>query len=44
MVYIMIGREFNNFMKRMKWMGLLTAAALPLFSGSDSSGRNRIGG
>src|SRR6266403_5801947 len=29
----MIGREFNYFMKNLKWMGLLTAVALPLFSG-----------
>jgi len=29
----MVGREFNYFMKNLKWMGLLTAVALPLYSG-----------
>src|SRR5262245_54749006 len=28
----MNGRESNNFMKMTKWMGLLAAIALPLFS------------
>jgi len=40
----MIGREFNYFMKIMKWLGLLTAAALPLFSGHAQAPETQVPG
>ena len=43
-MYIVIGREFNYFMKIMKWLGLLTAAALPLFSGHAQAPETQVPG